>query len=675
MTSLNDLLNHPAAEDISDTNTTLLPSPPTSHFSSSYSSSSSEENDNINEAGNINVQKTIDRNAGYILPENNENNVLICKWDGCGLEFPQAEVLYQHLCQDHVGRKSQKNLQLTCRWDECTVQTVKRDHITSHLRVHIPLKPFKCSVCEKKFKRPQDLKKHVKIHFKKTPRKKRTISKSDNGSGINKKAHDTTFTVTGKLPLLNVSNNNTPHKLFINQNPLQPFNTPPNTYQTNTLSKTDLKTFIGTRNDMIVKKPVYSLELSQSIQNLTLPPLSINARNNDSSNNINHSRSKNAGMDNSSNNLPPLCSLRTASNFFTKLTNNMNLAAPVGDTADTIINSEIIHSRSNSTNSSYGTIRTCNGGDNCSGGCTPIVPTTVNINNCTYSNPSAVNNSYTHNLPPLSMCVSNTPVVNNTLSAMNTAKNSLNLSEYPSILPFPGTTYTSSAAAAASSSSSSSSATNTNNNNSNPSPIANPIHRTISNNISLGQQAFHFGQNMYSAYNNTNTNIYNDGATLINNVTAAKNKNNCNTNHFQPGVVHNTNGSTKSINSLYSYQNPSDYVSYSVYQKANGHTNDTEDEEEEEEDCDDEYDDYEYTLLLAKIFRDYLVCELCEQYLEKEKEEEESDKFNINISIPDATENDDTMSTTECKGDNHDIVTTMSRFNDLTLDYPEIRIV
>ncbi len=42
--------------------------------------------------------------------------------------------------------------------------TTKRDHITSHLRVHIPLKPFQCQICDKKFKRKQDLKKHVKTH-------------------------------------------------------------------------------------------------------------------------------------------------------------------------------------------------------------------------------------------------------------------------------------------------------------------------------------------------------------------------------------------------------------------------------------------------------------------------------------------------------------------------------
>lgn len=87
-----------------------------------------------------------------------------CQWKGCSLEFTSPELLYHHLCQDHVGRKSQKNLQLNCQWGDCQTKTVKRDHITSHLRVHVQLKPFACSTCNKKFKRPQDLKKHLKVH-------------------------------------------------------------------------------------------------------------------------------------------------------------------------------------------------------------------------------------------------------------------------------------------------------------------------------------------------------------------------------------------------------------------------------------------------------------------------------------------------------------------------------
>lgn len=96
--------------------------------------------------------------------DDDQKGPLFCKWGDCKDMFSNPELLYNHLCDYHVGRKSNKNLNLRCDWDGCDVQTVKRDHITSHIRVHIPLKPFVCTTCTKKFKRPQDLKKHIKTH-------------------------------------------------------------------------------------------------------------------------------------------------------------------------------------------------------------------------------------------------------------------------------------------------------------------------------------------------------------------------------------------------------------------------------------------------------------------------------------------------------------------------------
>ncbi|KAF9527731.1 hypothetical protein CPB83DRAFT_792626 [Crepidotus variabilis] len=87
-----------------------------------------------------------------------------CQWQDCAQGFSDPETLYNHLCNDHIGRKSTNNLCLTCKWKDCGTSCAKRDHITSHLRVHTPLKPHVCEICKKSFKRPQDLKKHEKIH-------------------------------------------------------------------------------------------------------------------------------------------------------------------------------------------------------------------------------------------------------------------------------------------------------------------------------------------------------------------------------------------------------------------------------------------------------------------------------------------------------------------------------
>ncbi|EGN91726.1 hypothetical protein SERLA73DRAFT_66934 [Serpula lacrymans var. lacrymans S7.3] len=94
-------------------------------------------------------------------PSHNEHR---CLWLNCTKSFADPEILYNHLCNDHIGRKSTNNLCLTCNWKDCGTSCAKRDHITSHLRVHTPLKPHVCEICKKSFKRPQDLKKHEKIH-------------------------------------------------------------------------------------------------------------------------------------------------------------------------------------------------------------------------------------------------------------------------------------------------------------------------------------------------------------------------------------------------------------------------------------------------------------------------------------------------------------------------------
>ena len=90
----------------------------------------------------------------------------------------------EHVCERHVGRKSTNNLNLTCAWGNCRTATVKRDHITSHIRVHVPLKPHKCDFCGKSFKRPQDLKKHVKTHADDS-----VLMPSPEPSGANRNGH------------------------------------------------------------------------------------------------------------------------------------------------------------------------------------------------------------------------------------------------------------------------------------------------------------------------------------------------------------------------------------------------------------------------------------------------------------------------------------------------------
>ncbi|KAI8834643.1 hypothetical protein BJ741DRAFT_609602 [Chytriomyces cf. hyalinus JEL632] len=94
-----------------------------------------------------------------------------CHWENCPQSFGDAQALYDHLTTVHVTKRIGKGNSdgLRCKWihspsNVCSSGFTKRDHLTSHLRIHVPLKPHPCPVCKRAFKRPQDLKKHEKLH-------------------------------------------------------------------------------------------------------------------------------------------------------------------------------------------------------------------------------------------------------------------------------------------------------------------------------------------------------------------------------------------------------------------------------------------------------------------------------------------------------------------------------
>lgn len=74
------------------------------------------------------------------MPRNRQT----CHWADCRRVFNDPEALLEHLSDDHVGRRSTNNLCLECKWNDCGATAAKRDHLVSHLKVHLPFKRESC---------------------------------------------------------------------------------------------------------------------------------------------------------------------------------------------------------------------------------------------------------------------------------------------------------------------------------------------------------------------------------------------------------------------------------------------------------------------------------------------------------------------------------------------------
>jgi len=165
------------------------------------------------------------------MPQNMYQNALFiypavvykCLWTPpdkppCNRQFTDPEKLYNHLCDDHVGRKANNNLCLTCYWNNCNYTKKKRDHVTSHIRKHIEFKPHICQTCYRAFKRPQDLKKHLAIHedektrneMKQKKLERERQRKAENASNGNKaKADDKSNTTSSNTTSSNTTTTST----------------------------------------------------------------------------------------------------------------------------------------------------------------------------------------------------------------------------------------------------------------------------------------------------------------------------------------------------------------------------------------------------------------------------------------------------------------------------------
>lgn len=166
---------------------------------SSNKSPTSKNNQNVFgiDAPNLSRQT----HSSKILERDNSdagNQPVVCKWENCLTVFMNCELLHKHVGEAHALKQKIDDFEYSCKWGACNKATFKkREHLLSHLMVHIPLKRFKCITCQKKFKRSHDLKKHLKIHLRDNDDSSNNLSSASSldsvGSQTSSLIHDQYF--------------------------------------------------------------------------------------------------------------------------------------------------------------------------------------------------------------------------------------------------------------------------------------------------------------------------------------------------------------------------------------------------------------------------------------------------------------------------------------------------
>lgn len=94
-----------------------------------------------------------------------------CGWIGCDQVFTSHEALTEHVATHHVGGGKSKYV---CGWVGCqraaegkTFQ--QRQKILRHIQTHTGDRPFKCSICARRFSEANTLSQHMRTHTREKP--------------------------------------------------------------------------------------------------------------------------------------------------------------------------------------------------------------------------------------------------------------------------------------------------------------------------------------------------------------------------------------------------------------------------------------------------------------------------------------------------------------------------
>ena len=164
----------------------------------SVSNISTSQTDRFNEPATlvptVKEEQIPDSTDKRIVMSGDHKKPFKCGYKGCSRKYSHKEYLQTHFVT-HTG-----DSKLRCHLGDCAGIVIYRDvrTLTQHIQVHHTFeKPFGCELCDRRFRRPDRLKSHIKrAHFPKAKNKSPSISESSSAATATITATASTSTMT-----------------------------------------------------------------------------------------------------------------------------------------------------------------------------------------------------------------------------------------------------------------------------------------------------------------------------------------------------------------------------------------------------------------------------------------------------------------------------------------------
>jgi hypothetical protein len=112
--------------------------------------STSSTSSNGSNASNTQPNVAYDRHTvEAIVARLREEGAFFCMWRNCQAArtvFKSGKLLWQHLCQQHLGSDPFQPGEYPCKWNDCQEKRHNLFCLKSHIKRHIDWRPYGCYV-------------------------------------------------------------------------------------------------------------------------------------------------------------------------------------------------------------------------------------------------------------------------------------------------------------------------------------------------------------------------------------------------------------------------------------------------------------------------------------------------------------------------------------------------